>query len=186
MPAPYQASWRTGQKLNRQPTSLMASPLRLWPTNIIGRCYFLYISFSSLNAMEAQLDILYPTLNLLTISPRNIAISPSNVSEWPKIISLLAYFKAFATPESYPQVIIRAFGISSLRISQGQQTRPLDQVSRACPRNPWTKTILLRLVCLIRMGGDEFTQQLFHLLLRERRSPAEPCQMTLLLGLHLS
>lgn len=127
-----------------------------------------------------------PRTHLLTLSRRSLSISPSNVSEWPKMLSLLAYFKAFATLESYPQVIIRAFGISFLRKSRGQQTRPLDHVLMAYPRNPWTKTMLLISVYIIDIGGIELTLQLFRLLLRgEHRLPAEPCQMTLLLSLHL-
>lgn len=102
------------------------------------------------------------------------------------MLSLLAYLKAFATPESYPQVIIRAFGTSFFRKSRGQQTGPLDHVSRACPRNPWRKIILLRSDSLIQVGGDELALQLFRLLLHgAHRGPVEPWRMTLLLSLHL-
>jgi hypothetical protein len=92
------------------------------------------------------------------------------------MLSLLAYFEAFATLESYPQVIIRVFVISFFRKSRGQQMGPLDQVSRACPHNPWTKMALLRSVYIIYMGGSELTLQLFFLPLHgEHRFPAEPC-----------
>ena len=161
----------------------MTSPPRLWPTNIIGRFYLIYISLDTLNIARRRRGWIQ---RFLTLSLRSIATSPSNVSEWPKILSLLAYLKAFATPESYPQVIIRAFGVSFLRRSRGQHTGPLDQVSRACPRNPWTKMILFISDKLLHMRGGELALQLLRLHLHgEHGVPAEPCQKTLLVNLHL-